>query len=107
MTQGQLPIGWHTLKVESKKNAFKTIHELSYFNKTINDEVNKTANRCLHCGTTLHRHLKSIQCPLYEKKDGESILNTSKLLKLRWHRTVSIIDDCKIHGMLRRKAIKK
>jgi Zn finger protein HypA/HybF involved in hydrogenase expression len=83
MTQGQLPTGWHAVKVDSRRKAFKTVHELSYLNKTINNEVNKIANRCLHCGTTLHWHLKTIQCPLYEKKDGESILNISKLLKLR------------------------
>ena len=62
MTQGQLPSGWNSLKVDTKRKAFKTVHELSYLNKTINNEVNKTADRCLHCGTTLHWHLKIILC---------------------------------------------
>jgi hypothetical protein len=104
MAQGQLPIGWHTFEVTSRKKAFKTVHELSHLNKTTNNEVKNIANRCSHCGTTLHWHLKTIQCPLYDKKDGEAILNKSKLLKLRWHRIVSIIDECKLHGILQRKS---
>ena len=66
--------------------------------------MKKFINRCLHCGTILHWNLKTIQCPLYGKKDGEAILNQSKLLKLRWHRIVSIIDECKLHGILQRKS---
>ena len=84
MAQGQLPIGWHAWKVESKKEIYRTILELSYFNKTINNEVNKIADRCLHCGTTLHWHLKTTQCPLYDKKD-----------------------ECKIHGIFQRKSNRK
>jgi len=81
MAQEQLPIGWHAWKVESKKKIHRTIHELSYFNKTINNEVNEIADRCLHCGTTLHWHLKISQCPLYDKND-----------------------ECKIHGIFQRKS---
>ena len=60
MRQGQLPFGWHVWKVESKKKPHGSVHELSYFNKAINNEVNKIVNRCLHCGTTLHWHLKQL-----------------------------------------------
>ena len=59
MAQEQQPIGWHAWNVESKKKTYRTIHELSYFNKAINNEVNKIVNRCLYCGTTLHWHLKT------------------------------------------------
>ena len=32
------------------------------------------------------------------------MLNALKILKLRWHKTLGIIDECKVHGFLRNKS---
>ena len=32
------------------------------------------------------------------------MLNALKILKLRWHRALGIIDECKVHGFLRNKS---